>query len=69
MTKLSPAQVRLIEQLERSPLEIQAKVVGYGWRMPLGVEMRTIDALRRQALVKTKIQGSGATRRMIVTKT
>lgn len=66
--KLSPAQSRLMEQLERSPMEIEAKTIGYGWRMPLGVEMRTIDALRRMALIKTKIAGAGATRRMLVTK-
>jgi hypothetical protein len=64
--KLTPAQERIVEVLMKRPLEIPAKVVGYGWRVPLGVEMRTIDALVRRGIVKKKIAGAGFKRRLIV---
>jgi hypothetical protein len=61
--KLSPAQERLLDRL---PLEIPAKIIGYGWRMPLGVERVTIEALERRGIVKTKIQGQGSLRKWII---
>jgi hypothetical protein len=65
--KLTPAQERIVEVLMKRPLEIPAKTIGYGWRLPLGVEMRTIDALVRRSIVKKRIEGTGFKRRLIVT--
>ena len=60
------AAKHLVEVLMRRPLEIQAKIIGCGWRVPLGVEMRTIDALVKRGVIKKKFTGAGANRRMIV---
>ena len=65
--KLSPAQSLLMERLANGPLDIDAKVTGYGWRMPLGVEMRTIDALEKMGAIKRKITGQSVHRKMTIT--
>lgn len=67
--KLSPAQERLMEILDKGPLQIDAKVVGSGWRMRLGIEMRTIIALEKMGVIQRHVFGTGITRKMIVRKT
>jgi enhancing lycopene biosynthesis protein 2 len=66
--KMSFAQARVMEELERGPLHIYAKIYGNGWRPRLGIEMRTIDALEKMGAIKRKIVGSGVTRKMVITK-
>jgi hypothetical protein len=62
--KLSVPQERLMAML---PLSIPAKVAGYGWHWPNGVSSLTVEALVQRRLVRRKILGTGATRRMELT--
>lgn len=61
--KLTEAQKRLMAML---PLEIPAKIIGYGYHWPKGVSGKTVDALVKMRMIRRHILGGGANRRMFL---